>query len=487
MPQALPAHPSLDWLKKTAKQELARLRTDRPDAKLHQAQLDIARRYGFGSWRALKAHVDRINPVVRRAFAAAHAGDVAALRRAIASGFDVTTAGDDGRTVNQIAKELRFDAIELLVQDILSGRKLPSDEQRTIQAIATAAQSGDVAALSDLLDARPDLIDALAGTGFQKATALHLAALRNQHVALRSLIERGADLNRRDFPDNAAPLHFAVVHGDMETVRLLVEAGADIEGRGDDYALGVLGWATCFNTVRWDAADYLLEHGARLSIWTAIALDRADELREMIAADPALLAARMSRNQHRRTPLHHAAAKNRARMVSLLLELGADPRAKDATGATALTTAAQDGADAEILAMLKAAAGTAADFRTLLNMKRYDEAEAMLRTDPARIGPDGEDTIALHLAVSKRNVEMVRWLLAHGVDVNAKRALWDCNDTALHGAVERNDIEMARLLLDAGANPAIRDDKFKSTALGWAEFFGHKELAALLRERGVRS
>ena len=78
-------------------------------------------------------------------------------------------------------------------------------------------------------------------------------------------------------------------------------------------------------------------------------------------------------------------------------------------------------------------------------------------------------------------------LLAHGVDVNAKRALWDCNDTPLHGAVERNDIEMARLLLDAGANPAIRDDKFKSTALGWAEFFGHKELAALLRERGVRS
>jgi len=141
MPQALPANPSLDWLKKTAKQELARLRTDRPDAKLHQVQRDIARRYGFGSWRALKAHVDRINPIVRSAFAAAYAGDVAALRKAIASGFDVTTADDDGRTVNQIAKELRFEAIELLVQQILGDRKLPPDEQQHSPIFSTRGRT----------------------------------------------------------------------------------------------------------------------------------------------------------------------------------------------------------------------------------------------------------------------------------------------------------------------------------------------------------
>ena len=39
MPQALPANPDLDWLKKTAKQRLAELRASEPDARLHQAQL----------------------------------------------------------------------------------------------------------------------------------------------------------------------------------------------------------------------------------------------------------------------------------------------------------------------------------------------------------------------------------------------------------------------------------------------------------------
>lgn len=65
----------------------------------------------------------------------------------------------------------------------------------------------------------------------------------------------------------------------------------------------------------------------------------------MVSRENALLDARMARNQHRRTPLHHAVAKNRLRMVQLLLELGADPNARDATGATALTTASQVGAD----------------------------------------------------------------------------------------------------------------------------------------------
>ena len=83
--------------------------------------------------------------------------------------------------------------------------------------------------------------------------------LRNQHAAARLLIERGADLDAREFPDNAAPLHFAAMYGDLEMVRLLVEAGADVEGKGDDPEVGILGWATCFRQVREDVAEYLLE------------------------------------------------------------------------------------------------------------------------------------------------------------------------------------------------------------------------------------
>jgi len=485
MPQALPANPNLDWLKKTARRRLVQLRAIQPDARLHQVQLAVAHDYGFKSWRALKAHVDSVSPAFRdrdRVFEAARAGDVEAVSRAFASGFDPATPDRDGRTVHQIAKDRGHEAIEVLVRNLQGGKTRPDDEMQAIQAIMRAAQSGDLDALRAGLDAHPEWIDALGG-GFQKATALHLAVLRNQHAATRLLIARGADLDRRDFPDNAAPLHFAAAHGDLETIRLLVEGGADVDGKGDDHGVGVLGWATCFGEVRQEVAAYLLDHGAKLDLWTAIALDRADDLRAMVARDRSLLAARMTRNQHRRTPLHHAVRKNRLRIVRLLLELGADPNARDATGATALATASEESTDPNIVAAL-IGAGLKPDLLTVVNMARYGEAEAMLRDDPSRIGPDGGDTIALHVSVSKRNLTTIRWLLAHGIDVNAKRRMWDLNHTALHMSIETGAIEIVRLLLDAGADPNVRDDRVHATALGWAEYFGRDEIAELIRGKG---
>jgi ankyrin repeat protein len=235
--------------------------------------------------------------------------------------------------------------------------------------------------------------------------------------------------------------------------------------------------------VRMDVAAYLIDGGAKLNLWSAIALDRLDEVRAMIARDPALLGARMSRNEHHRTPLHHAAAKNRPRMVRLLLDLGADANAADANGANALATAAQEHADAGIVAMLLGADATL-DFVAAVNLKRYDLAEAKLHEDPARIGPDGRDTIALHLAVSKKNAEAVRWLIAHGADVNAKRVLYDCNHTVLHMTAGDGAVDIARMLLEAGADPDIRDDKYDATALGWAEYCDQDGVAQLIRERG---
>jgi ankyrin repeat protein len=171
--------------------------------------------------------------------------------------------------------------------------------------------------------------------------------------------------------------------------------------------------------------------------------------------------------------------------LRLLIDLGADPNATDASGATPLTTAAQEHADEAIVAML-IDAGAKLDFRAALNLKRYQLAQAMLDEDPSRIGPAGRDTIALHLAVSVKNAEAVRWLIAHGVDLNAKREMWDCNHTALHMTAESGAVDMARMLLDAGADPNIRDDKYDATVLGWAEFCGQPQVAELVRERGGR-
>src|SRR5262249_34466342 len=81
MSQALPARPNLDWLRKTAKQQLQELRKSKPGAKLAGAQHALAREYGFRSWRALKAEVDR-----RQALASIGDQTITALLRAVGTG-----------------------------------------------------------------------------------------------------------------------------------------------------------------------------------------------------------------------------------------------------------------------------------------------------------------------------------------------------------------------------------------------------------------
>ena len=416
-------------------------------------------------------------------FEAARAGDADTVRRAFVDGFDPGWTDDDGRTIHQIAKTSRHPAIELLAREFQERETRPATERQAVDAIVAAADRGHVEELVRRLDARPDLIDAR-GDGIWGRTALHMAAWRNRQACVRLLLERGANVHVRDYGDNAYALHFAAESADLATVEMLVEAGSDVIGAGDDHQLGVLGWATCFRQVRTDVAEYLLRHGAKLNLWSAIALDRADDIRGFIARDPALLQAHMSRNEHHRTPLHHAAAKNRPQMVRLLLDLGADPHATDAAGATALTTAAVEHGDATVISMLQAA-GVALDFIAALSLRRFDLAEAMLRDDPARLGPNGRDAIALHLSAEKKDEAAVRWLIAHGADVSAKRTLWDCHYTALHVTAANGAVEIARLLLDAGADPGIHDDKYDATVLGWAEYCEQPEVAQLLRGRGV--
>lgn len=55
----LPDNANLAWLRKQARQRL-NLRSTDPAAQLSDAQFDLARKYGFTSWRALKAHIDAL-------------------------------------------------------------------------------------------------------------------------------------------------------------------------------------------------------------------------------------------------------------------------------------------------------------------------------------------------------------------------------------------------------------------------------------------
>src|SRR4029077_13264446 len=138
---------------------------------------------------------------------------------------------DDGRSIHQIAKANRHEAIELLAREFQERETRPADEQRTVDAILDAAEHGRADELDRLLDAHPGLIDARGGN-FQKQTALHKAAWHNREACVRLLLERGAQVRIRDHGDNAYALHFAAESADFAIVRMLVEAGSDVIGDG---------------------------------------------------------------------------------------------------------------------------------------------------------------------------------------------------------------------------------------------------------------
>jgi len=96
----------------------------------------------------------------------------------------------------------------------------------------------------------------------------------------RMLLEAGADPNIRDDGDNAYPIHFAAERGELPIVKLLIEHGADPIGAGTTHLLDVLGWAVCFNNItQLEVARYLLDHGARHTLLSAVAMGEVGAIR----------------------------------------------------------------------------------------------------------------------------------------------------------------------------------------------------------------
>ena len=172
---------------------------------------------------------------------------------------------------------------------------------------------------TSLLDAHPDKLHLREPP--YAMTLLHLAA---RHLpAVELLLRRGIDPNVRDKGDNTYPMHWAAAGGELDVVRRLADAGGDVIGSGDDHALDVIGWATCWHGCDDDAhravVDFLVSRGARHHIFSAIALELPDEVRRIVASDASAINRRMSRNESNQLPLHFAVRMNRPVMIPLLM------------------------------------------------------------------------------------------------------------------------------------------------------------------------
>jgi ankyrin repeat protein len=206
-----------------------------------------------------------------------------------------------------LALELGFDGWRSLKAGLAGGHGARDD---AIRELLAAANRGDATSVIDLLDAHPDIVNVradLAGhTG--KRSALHFAINSESEAVVDALLARGADPNRRDDGDNAMPLHFAAEKGNLGIVRRLIEHGADPIGAGDGHELEVIGWATVFgrDPAKRELTAYLLAHGARHNIYSAVATGATEAIREIVGRSPSDLERPMDRTNRRRHPLHLA-------------------------------------------------------------------------------------------------------------------------------------------------------------------------------------
>ena len=90
------------------------------------------------------------------------------------------------------------------------------------EALREAARAGDLARVTELLDAG---VDPNGGNRYG-STALFFAADRGHADIVRLLLERGADVNRQDTFYNASPLTWTLMNDHARLTQLLIEAGA---------------------------------------------------------------------------------------------------------------------------------------------------------------------------------------------------------------------------------------------------------------------
>jgi ankyrin repeat protein len=539
-------HPDLDQLKRQAKELLhafvagnaaavAEVNTHYRDASpsafaLHDAQLVLARAYGFDSWLKLKAFVDGV----------------------------------------------------------------------TVKRFEEAARNGEIAQLRTMLKQRPELVN---------CSALRYAVLRRDNAMVRVLMEQGANARTGVYPhrDATTPLVIAADRGYDEIVEIIKEAERRrretnsggtvapnleelcraIASEENDRAVRLLesdpsliqarllhhGWtplhvAAARLNVR--MVEWLLQHGAEMTPWAAVALGDAGWLQARhaqgwlsnpIEATGGMLriAASYNRadivqwlldlgfdpNERARMedvdadgiaftwgmPLYHCAQFGKYEMAEILLKHGADPNGKVyASGGPLFQT--HDKRDWKMVELLQRYGGVPE--ATTAGLFRQTELARKMLAGEAKYGNEGVggDTLAEQLlwggacggdaAIVRMALEQIDrqkddpwWFHIMEQPIRMWRdggAQLDClklllarcdpnilgrsgdgfNLTILHSvagarphvtADER--VAFATALLDAGARTELRDGLLNSTPLGWACRWGRTELVKLLLERGA--
>ena len=430
--QELPQRASLEFLKKRAKERLAELRRTDRAAQLAAAQLAVARDYGFPSWRALKAEIDkRRAPTVAAFFAACEAGDVDTLRSLLATEPSLVRERAHGTTgLHRAVKHI--DAVRVLLEH---------------GADPNVRDEGD------------------------NASPLHFAGAFGVDV-VRVLLDAGADVHGYGDLHELEVIGWATCFGPVipwDVVNLLVERGAKHHVFS---AIACKDLALISHVVE-DNPDAISRRLSRFE-------NRQTALHYVIAPPDGLLGGGF------RTGDHYA-------MLDLLIELGADLEATDDKGRTPLAVAMLRG-DEQAMRRLRAAGAAAPaprveppfEERIATLRKSVSRVDVMLKVSDIRTSMAWYQSVGFELEGTYGEDDEPNWaglffgnaffMLVPGKLEGKRRdvSFWIHTNRVddLYQLLKDRQLERARTLLD-GKTPAFPEARFQQDIHN--AFYGNRE------------
>lgn len=472
----LPDKPNIDHLKNQAKtlQQFVRAGVNeaialvnefhpRPGATFSRAdaQLVVARQYGFASWRRLKDHVEIVNRYARAPQHQPPTGDPADEFLLLAC---LTHGGDDPARWRHAA-ELLTDHPELATANI-----------------HTAAAVGDVAAARSVLARDPAAANRDGGP-HDWAPLLYLAYStiddrqpgRSHLETARLLLDAGADPAAGYLWEGLCPPYTALTgaltspHSEpVALARLLLERGANANDGQALYELGFVGDDP-------EPLALLFEFGLGTGdggVWHARLAPRHDTPTQLVEDE-----------------LIRAAAANLPRRARVVLDHGVDLNGRGSNhrifeGLSAYELAVLHGS-VDVAALLEAAGARSGDDDVL------DFLGACIRADrPVIERLRAADPTVVARAIERRpqqvsvaadddRVDAVMLMVELGFDVNAPGG-YPYQQTALHGAAFNGNLALVRYLVAHGADLSAEDCSFHATPLGWADHNGQRHVVEYL-------